>query len=422
MKSLDDHLFKFHSQELLLSLPREICEFSRDDMKIYLNSRSGKWVCLLPDGQETLNLFNSNKKISVSEVISRAKNFVLKGTNADEVNRNIVIRHLLNSCIENDVLVVENGRNYIGKVPYKELHEIRIPELTWALAGDCNLRCKHCYRHQKMLETSEYDPELENHILAFIEKNGISVTLTGGEPLSHPRFLEYVTRLNDSSISISILTNGNLLTKEMAEVFSQCSNFKIQISLDIPVKKTHELIRGRGTYDRTIESIKLLVAKGVKVVVSMVPMKPNIHQLSQLVELAKTLGIKDLHFPMLDQTGSADRHSQLLVPTEQELFDFFDQLRTYVVSGEINNGYTSVLLDLFRGFPVSSSLNFGPGYTMVVDHKGNIYPCSGLGEDNFISGNIGKKGFFDIFLNSRAKICNAFVFEFGLTIPRAVAP
>ena len=72
-----------------------------------------------------------------------------------------------------------------------------------------------------------------------------------------------------SFFKVLISSNGLLLTDEIIQKLAGYSNLKISISLDGPTAKIHEIIRGPGTFKRTVETILKLSDCGVFVGVNM---------------------------------------------------------------------------------------------------------------------------------------------------------
>ena len=81
----------------------------------------------------------------------------------------------------------------------------------------CNLNCKHCYVGGN--QAVDLDDELIKKTI--IQANDMKVNrlvLTGGEPLLHKRIFEFATFARDIGFpDVALLTNGTLLTEEIAE-------------------------------------------------------------------------------------------------------------------------------------------------------------------------------------------------------------
>jgi uncharacterized protein len=186
--------------------------------------------------------------------------------------------------------------------------------LKLMLATGCNLRCKYCYQDSpsKPIEvisesaiarlTRWVKNELESGSVA-----RIAVEMYGGEPLLGrariPLMLssfEDICRTYNAPIEWSIVTNGTLLTQELAELFIR-KHVNIQLTVD-GEEDQHNKRRpwkrsGLGTFHRVLRSIRLILKYGGA---DLLQVRMNIDQsnLSDVRNLAlrlKAMGVKQFH-------------------------------------------------------------------------------------------------------------------------------
>ena len=95
--------------------------------------------------------------------------------------------------------------------------------LQWHISEVCNLKCLHCYQEHHTPVQLEFDKLLFilDQYRDFLKKLGIKghINLTGGEPLCSPHFFTLLEEFKKDKdlYSFSILTNGTLITPEMAK-------------------------------------------------------------------------------------------------------------------------------------------------------------------------------------------------------------
>jgi radical SAM protein with 4Fe4S-binding SPASM domain len=175
--------------------------------------------------------------------------------------------------------------NLLAKISFQKFNDktksrIRknLYSATLYLTNDCNLRCVHCYMFSGTNKNYEIDYSDWFKVIKILKNNGVkTVTLTGGEPMMKKGFFEILDYLKKEEISIILLTNGTLITEKNYQLLSErCS--EIQISLDGPNKLLHEKIRGTGTFDKTINAIRLLANSGVKLFIAMTPVPDTIDE------------------------------------------------------------------------------------------------------------------------------------------------
>lgn len=126
----------------------------------------------------------------------------------------------------------------------------------------CNLRCEHCF--VSSTETGNligYKDILDKVIPQFVDNSIAKVTITGGEPLIHPKLYEIVKSMTTNGISVGICTNATLITDDICELFSTLNNVHFNASLDGFSEMSHGRFRGSissNIFKRTITGLNLL--------------------------------------------------------------------------------------------------------------------------------------------------------------------
>lgn len=140
--------------------------------------------------------------------------------------------------------------------------------LNWAITGRCNYRCRHCFMaadNGPMLGQFSWEECLT--LLDECERCGVqTVTLTGGEPMLHPRFMDIVRECARRRICVGeINTNGSLLTKEMLGEFRKLGmDPEIKVSYD--GLGHHDWLRGvEGAEEDALGAMRLAHEQGFRV-------------------------------------------------------------------------------------------------------------------------------------------------------------
>jgi len=157
------------------------------------------------------------------------------------------------------------------------------------LTYNCNLKCKMCPFWKR--SNSDLSLEKEKNILKRIYDSGVcGIAFEGGEPLLRKdlsAILEYARSL---PLQTSLITNGTLLKSRIDEI-AKYINGGIYVSLD-GLEKTHDKIRGvKGCFEKAIEGINASSQK-IPVAINTTIMTENIHEIEDLVKLAKELDVK----------------------------------------------------------------------------------------------------------------------------------
>ncbi len=201
--------------------------------------------------------------------------------------------------------------------PAEKLYTPSLRYLEMYITDRCNLSCAHCFLGDK---TSNYmDIGMFSGIVREFSEFGFKLLITGGEPLTHPGIWELLDMIRAYPIRKILLTNGTMITEDMAERLSNYVH-EIQISVD-GVKRGHERLRGENTFEKTIRGLKNAL-RYLPVSVATVIHSENIDELDELESMLVDMGVKEWNLDFLVETGSLERNIEL-VP------DMDDAVRAY---------------------------------------------------------------------------------------------
>ena len=144
------------------------------------------------------------------------------------------------------------------------------------LTSRCNERCVHCYIPHKY-KLYDITPELYYSTLEQLSKMGVlSVTLSGGEPMMHPQFIEFLRAAKKYDFYVNILSNLTLLTDEIVEEMKAGNVSSVQVSLYSMIPEHHDAITAiKGSFEKTKAAILKLVENDIPLHVSCPTMKGN---------------------------------------------------------------------------------------------------------------------------------------------------
>jgi MoaA/NifB/PqqE/SkfB family radical SAM enzyme len=138
-------------------------------------------------------------------------------------------------------------------------------------------------------------------IIDKLAKFGVNaLTFTGGEPSLRNDLHEIVFHTGIvHDFMNGIATNGYLMPKQLKEHSFEGLDY-ILTSIDYPTAEQHDGMRGIKVFDRVMEMIDICNKRDIKVIVSTVVMKDNIHLLDQICELTEKLNCSAELFPCED--------------------------------------------------------------------------------------------------------------------------
>ena len=189
----------------------------------------------------------------------------------------------------------------------------------------CDLACGHCLR----AIVPEHSPRARDLDFALIERLvgeardlGIAyVGITGGEAMLHPRFLDILDVIVDAGRPYHFLTNGLGLPAFIPRWLQRPERREklraICVSLDGATAETHDAIRGRGTFHRTLAGIAVLRAMKIPFAVFHCVNRKNRHEIDQMGLLAHHLGAEKLFIAHFLPNGRPDATAEFDLNTAE---------------------------------------------------------------------------------------------------------
>lgn len=175
-----------------------------------------------------------------------------------------------------------------------------IRQLQLLLTERCNLGCTHCAVPaeesvaQGELSTGEWRDFIDVALAGGIDR----FVFSGGEALLRPDCLELTAwALRAGAAQVVLVTNGTALSaavcSDLAELQRSASHLHVHISIDGAGPPSHDLIRGSGTFVRSVRGAERLLAAGGRVdAVHTVLHKANVDELDELERLARRWGAR----------------------------------------------------------------------------------------------------------------------------------
>ncbi len=178
------------------------------------------------------------------------------------------------------------------------------PAFQWKLwiytNYDCNLRCSYC--------VAKSGPNVPRRALGLASVRQLvdealslgfqEIFFTGGEPFILDDIYEMLA-YSAARGKTTVLTNAMLLRGTRLERLASLAatapaeNLIVQVSLDGGRPEDHDAYRGRGTWQKTVEGIRLLQAQGFRVRIGTTETPVNSPHLELLCDFHRSLGIPD---------------------------------------------------------------------------------------------------------------------------------
>lgn len=147
----------------------------------------------------------------------------------------------------------------------------------------CNLRCTHCFNDSGIKMGDELTHSERMEVVADLVKTGVQeIRFTGGEPLALPGIYDLIELASSEGLRVSIGSNGVLIDKKVSAKLSRLGVNRVIVSLD-GLKNEHDLIRGVGTYKKTLNALTALKEVGISTRINCVVMKSNLESIKILI-------------------------------------------------------------------------------------------------------------------------------------------
>lgn len=272
----------------------------------------------------------------------------------------------------------------------------------------CNERCIHCYLDHEDYGEMTTD-EVKGVLEQLAEAGTLFLTLSGGELFLRADLFELIEFARCQQFDVSLKTNALLVTPERARRLRKLAVRSVQVSIYSAEPGVHDAItKVRGSLERSLAGIQLLLAEGIQVKLACPLMKQNLTAYRGVQALAADLGVPyvlDLTItPKMDGDMSllALRNSaQELLPVIQDASlgalacgDETPRPREFalVTGSVVSSGLEAAERAMDDDIPCCAGQN-----SCYISPYGDVYPCVQM---PLATGNVRKQSFQEIWLAS----------------------
>lgn len=282
--------------------------------------------------------------------------------------------------------------------PYRGLLKAPV-NVTWEITRKCNLRCRHCLSADVMGDCEgELDLGQCCSLIDELDRLEIfQVNFGGGEPFLRDDFLEILDYCHSKGITTCVSTNGTVLDEFLVKTLKRMRFLYLQVSLDGATAETNDAIRGKGTFDRILDALRLLVAYDFRnASTNTVVTGINFREIGLIYELGRRYGLKT-RLSRFRPSGNAKRSWQDYRLNQDQLAELSAFLKSHpdVATGD---SFFSIAVKERRGLGLN--MCGAARMTCSVLPDGSVYPCAFLQDRPFRAGSIVEESLGSIWHNA----------------------
>jgi len=223
-------------------------------------------------------------------------------------------------------------------------------EVLITLTNRCNLKCIMCSFSNSNMDIADElkTKDIINMIDQIAKLNIKGIVFSGGEPFLRDDLFEIIHYASKNDIkNSSLLTNGTIINEEIISKINSSGLKSICVSID-GLENTHDYIRGRGTFKKSMDFIQIVQKQCPQVSLSItsIIMNRNLEDIPKLIKLYKEMRINLVSFqPVIyDNTNWNDKQKRddlWVSEAKLHLLDrVIDEITAFKKSNDIiNNDY-----------------------------------------------------------------------------------
>ena len=262
------------------------------------------------------------------------------------------------------------------------------------LTYNCNLSCTYCSARKVVSRSGQktISADMIDSVVSYIERNvdgdDDALVFFGGEPLLVPDVLEsFIEKTEHLNITYRLFTNGLLVNRVPLEILKKIDVIFVSVDGD---KRSHELHRVSGTYERIFENIEYLRSNTDSHLIGRITVE---EETDIEVSVKKLLGVvHSVYWQIVNKPRFNEPH-EFVAKYKNDVTRLFNFWLENLSAGKNLNiiPFQAIAASLLFDYPdEKKSFRCGSGHSyQTIDVDGNVYFCDEyVGDGEGIVGNI----------------------------------
>lgn len=256
-----------------------------------------------------------------------------------------------------------------------------IKKVIWEITNECNYSCSYCiFSSTGKKPRGELSLNQIHDTLIQLKSQGFNyIKFTGGEPFLRDDFLNILQMASSLNFSIDVSTNASLITEEISYQLSLIHLNFIHVSLDGYDIHSHESVRGKNTFNKTIIGLHNLLKFNKNIRVGTVIHKNNENHLQKIVDLVDIIQVKTIIFSLMKPIGRMHNDTSFIAQQSTEnIITNIKNLTSNFCNIE-HNINSDIAIVSFQN--KSSKVCPGGQDFLFIDSIGIVSPCTWISEE-----------------------------------------
>lgn len=248
-----------------------------------------------------------------------------------------------------------------------------LAEITYA----CPLQCPYCSNPLELPQSRRRELSTEQwlDVMRQARKLGaVQLGISGGEPMVRQDVEQLVAEGSKMGFYCNLITSALGLTNERITALKAAGLNHLQISFQGSDQETNARFGGTDSFEHKLAMTKEVMRQGIPLGLNFVLHRQNIHQVTDFLKLADSLGAEFVELANTQYYAWAMHNREQLMPSAQQLQDAEAATNHFRDTSGSRMKVFFVAPDYYDDRPKKCSNGWGTTF-LTVTPEGDVLPC-----------------------------------------------